>query len=93
MIVVKLGNFAIGATLTSSTYPLGTMGTQLGRTLFGAEDRVLGFSGGGEGTDASLRDSPVCFILQILFLRHSVVRPHMVRLDVMPSLLTYLAFF
>lgn len=74
--------------MASSTYPLGTMGTQLGRTLFGAEDRVLGFSGGGEGTDASLRDSPVRFILQILFLRHSVIRLHMVRFDIMPRVLT-----
>ncbi|KAF8322550.1 hypothetical protein DL93DRAFT_2050663 [Clavulina sp. PMI_390] len=36
-------------------YPLGTMGSQVGRTLFGAEDRVLRFPAGGEGTDSSLR--------------------------------------
>jgi hypothetical protein len=43
----------------AASHPLGTMGNLVGRSLFGAEDRVLTFSGDGEGTEPSLRDSPV----------------------------------
>ena len=43
----------------ATSYPLGTMGNLVGRSLFGAEDRVLTFSGDSDGTDPSLRNSPV----------------------------------
>ena len=49
----------VPSTGAAASYPLGTMGNLVGRSLFGAEDRVLMFSGDSDGTDPSLRNSPV----------------------------------
>lgn len=42
------------------------MGNLVGRNLLGAEDRVLMFS--GDGTDSSLRDSPVRAFTSLILL-------------------------
>jgi hypothetical protein len=44
------------------------MGNLVGRSLFGAEDRVLTFSGDGEGTDPCLRDSVVRTLISLILL-------------------------